>query len=200
MKRKLALITLISSVCLFIFTTQVAFAQGGFLKVQGKDIVKPDGTKFFIKGTNLGNWLNPEGYMFGFTKTNSASMIDRMFKELVGEEYTASFWKKFKDNYITREDIRFIKSTGANTIRLPLHYRLFTEEDYMGLTSEQDGFKRIDNVLGWCNEFGLYLILDMHCAPGGQGGGNVDDSFGYPWLFEDSECQDEWFFRNLVEA
>ena len=63
MKRKLALITLISSVCLFIFTTQVAFAQGGFLKVQGKDIVKPDGTKFFIKGTNLGNWLNPEGYM-----------------------------------------------------------------------------------------------------------------------------------------
>ena len=191
MKRKLALITLISSVCLFLFTTQAAFAQGGFLKVQGKDIVKPDGTKFFIKGTNLGNWLNPEGYMFGFTKTNSASMIDRMFKELVGEEYTASFWKKFKDNYITREDIRFIKSTGANTIRLPLHYRLFTEEDYMGLTSEQDGFKRIDDVLGWCNEFGLYLILDMHCAPGGQGGGNVDDSFGYPWLFEDSECQDE---------
>lgn len=191
MKRKLALITLISSVCLFIFTTQAAFAQGGFLKVQGKDIVKPDGTKFFIKGTNLGNWLNPEGYMFGFTKTNSASMIDRMFKELVGEEYTASFWKKFKDNYITRKDIRFIKSTGANTIRLPLHYRLFTEEDYMGLTSEQDGFKRIDDVLGWCNEFGLYLILDMHCAPGGQGGGNVDDSFGYPWLFEDSECQDE---------
>ena len=51
MKRKLAIITLISSVCLFIFYTQAAFAQGGFLKVQGKDIVKPDGTKFFIKGT-----------------------------------------------------------------------------------------------------------------------------------------------------
>ena len=172
-------------------SSNTAYAQNGFLKVKGKDIVKPDGSKFFIKGTNLGNWLNPEGYMFGFTKTNSASMIDRMFKELVGEEYTASFWKKYKDNYITREDIRFIKSTGANTIRLPLHYRLFTDEDYMGLTSEQDGFKRIDDVLGWCNEFGLYLILDMHCAPGGQGGGNVDDSFGYPWLFEDPECQDE---------
>lgn len=191
MKRRLIFTAIFSFLCISCIFGQVSYAGDGFLRVKWTDIVKPDGTKFFIKGTNLGNWLNPEGYMFGFTNTNSASMIDRMFKELVGEEYTASFWKKFKDNYITREDIRFIKSTGANTIRLPLHYRLFTDEDYMGLTSEQDGFKRIDDVLGWCNEFGLYLIIDMHCAPGGQGGGNVDDSFGWPWLFEDAECQDE---------
>ena len=29
----------------------------------------------------------------------------------------------------------------------------------------------------------------MHCAPGGQTGDNIDDSFGYPWLFEDEENQ-----------
>ena len=160
-----------------------------FVRVDGEYLIEPDGDTLFIKGTNLGNWLNPEGYMFGFSKTNSAAMIDRMFCELVGPDFTAEFWKMFKDNYVTREDIRFIASTGANTIRVPFHYKLFTDEDYMGLKSDQDGFKRLDDVIGWCREFGLYVILDMHDAPGGQTGDNIDDSYGYPWLFESEESQ-----------
>lgn len=34
------------------------------------------------------------------------------------------------------------------------------------------------------------MILDMHAAPGGQTGDNIDDSFGYPFLFESSESQE----------
>lgn len=155
-----------------------------FVTISGQDLIQPDGQKLFIMGTNLGNWLNPEGYMFRFNKTNSGRFINEMFCQMVGPDFTAEFWKAFKDNYITREDIRFIKETGANTIRLPFHYKLFTDEDYMGLTVNQDGFKRVDDVVKWCREFGLYLILDMHDAPGGQTGDNIDDSYGYPWLFE----------------
>lgn len=160
-----------------------------FIRIDGTDLVAPDGSRFFIKGTNLGNWLNPEGYMFGFRKTNSAGMIDQMFRELVGPDFTDEFWKLFKDNYITREDIGFIASTGSNTIRVPFHYKLFTDEDYMGLKSQQDGFKRLDDVISWCREFGLYVILDMHDAPGGQTGDNIDDSYGYPWLLESEASQ-----------
>ena len=43
-----------------------AFPPGAFVRVSGTDLVAPDGSKLFIRGTNLGNWLNPEGYMFGF--------------------------------------------------------------------------------------------------------------------------------------
>ncbi|MBD9177854.1 MAG: glycoside hydrolase family 5 protein, partial [Odoribacter splanchnicus] len=155
-----------------------------FVTIQGQNLIKPDGSELFIMGTNLGNWLNPEGYMFKFNKTNSPRFINEMFCQLVGPDFTAEFWKAFKDNYITGEDIRFIKSTGANTVRLPFHYKLFTDEDFMGLTANQDGFTRIDSVVKWCRESGLYLILDMHDAPGGQTGDNIDDSYGYPWLFE----------------
>ena len=165
-------------------------APQGFVRVQGTDLVRPDGSKLFIKGTNLGNWLNPEGYMFGFERTNSAGFIDLCFREMVGPDAAADFWKAFKDNYITRDDIRFIAECGANTIRLPFNYRLFTDEDYMGLSSGQDGFKRVDDVVGWCREFGLYLILDMHDAPGGQTGDNIDDGYGYPWLFESERSQE----------
>jgi hypothetical protein len=157
--------------------------------IDGHDLRTPAGEKLFIKGTNLGNWLNPEGYMFGFGKTNSAHFINEMLCQLVGPHFTAEFWRQFKDSYITRDDIRFIASTGSNTIRLPFHYKLFTDEDYMGLTVAQDGFARIDSAVAWCREEGLYLILDMHDAPGGQTGDNIDDSYGYPWLFESAENQ-----------
>lgn len=160
-----------------------------FVRIAGPDLIKPDGSKLFIKGTNLGNWLNPEGYMFGFNKTNSGRFIDEMFCQMVGPDFTAQFWKEFKDNYITSKDVEFIASTGANTIRLPFHYKLFTDEDYMGLTVAQDGFARVDSVVDWCRRNNLYLILDMHDAPGGQTGDNIDDSYGYPWLLESEASQ-----------
>lgn len=163
--------------------------SASFVRVSGTNLLKPDGTKLYIQGTNLGNWLNPEGYMFGFAKTNSPWMIDLMLKQLVGPDATAEFWHKFKDNYITRADIEFISQQGANTIRLPFNYKLFTDEDYMGLHSNQDGFRRIDQVVKWCKEFGLYLILDMHDCPGSQTGDNIDDGYGYPWLFESKASQ-----------
>lgn len=160
-----------------------------FVTVSGTDLIKPDGEKLFIRGTNLSNWLNPEGYMFGFRKANSARMINEVICEMVGPAETANFWKEFKENYITRADIKYIASTGANTVRMPFHYKLFTDEDYMGLTTAQDGFARVDSVVAWCRDNDLYVILDMHDAPGGQTGDNIDDSYGYPWIFESEPDQ-----------
>ena len=192
MKKQLFLFSLLFVFCLAgcqVEEKKETVSSDQFMRIQGPDLITPDGGKFFIKGTNLGNWINPEGYMFGFRKTNSARFIDEMFCQLVGPDFTAEFWKAFKDNYITYKDVRFIKSTGSNTIRLPFHYKLFTDEDYMGLTVAQDGFARIDSVVNWCRQEGLYLILDMHDAPGGQTGDNIDDSYGYPWLFESEVSQ-----------
>ena len=87
---------------------EAAASSESFVTIDGPNLVRPDGTKLFIVGTNLGNWLNPEGYMFNFNKTNSAHFIDEMFCQLVGPAFAADFWKQFKDNYVTREDIRFI--------------------------------------------------------------------------------------------
>ena len=163
-----------------------------FIKVDGPNLVTPDGQKFFIRGTNLGNWLNPEGYMFGFKRTSSARLIDNAFREMVGPDFTDQFWKQFKDNYVTREDIRYIQKIGMNTIRIPFHYKLFTSEDYLGLTENQDGFQRLDSLVAWCRESSIYLILDMHDAPGGQTGDNIDDSYGYPWLMTSEPSQQKF--------
>lgn len=161
-----------------------------FIRIEGQNLITPNGEKFFIRGTNLGNWLNPEGYMFYFKKANSYRFIDEAFKEMVGPDFTNRFWKMFKDNYITLEDIQYIKSTGMNTIRIPFHYKLFTDEDFMDLKVNQDGFQRLDSLVSWCRESEIYLILDMHDAPGGQTGDNIDDSYGYPWLVVEEDSQE----------
>ncbi len=72
-----------------------------FVKVEGQNLVKPDGSKLYIVGTNLGNWLNPEGYMFGFQRMNAPRQINELFSELVGPDKTAEFWASVKDHYIT---------------------------------------------------------------------------------------------------
>lgn len=74
---------------------------GDVVQVKGHDLIKPDGEKLFIVGTNLGNWLNPEGYMFGFQRMNAPRQINDLFSHLVGPDAAAEFWQQFKDNYIT---------------------------------------------------------------------------------------------------
>lgn len=175
--------------CLWCATGQIMAQQSKFMKVKGRDIIGTDGKPFLIKGTNLGNWLVPEGYMFKFQNTNSPKMIHETFAQLIGPSAAKLFWNKFLDNYITYADIKYLKSIGVNSVRVPFNYRLFTNEDYLGQNDASRGFELLDKVINWCKKEDLYVILDMHCAPAGQTGDNIDDSYGYPFLFESEDAR-----------
>lgn len=159
-----------------------------FVLTRGAEFVAPDGKPLALKGINLGNWLLPEGYMFEFKKTNSAQAIQTTINQLIGESEARKFWKQFRDNYITRDDIKFIKKAGFNSVRVPFSYRLFVSGGELQ-KFEGVGYELLDRVVGWCRDEGLYVVLDMHAAPGGQTGDNIDDGVGYPFLFESSEDQ-----------
>lgn len=163
--------------------------QSRFVTTRGKDLVSADGKPLRLKGINLGNWLLPEGYMFKFKTANSPRLIHTVINQLVGEDEGRRFWKAYHDNYITREDIKFIKQSGFNSVRVPFSYRLFVT-DAGPAKLEGEGYRLLDDVVDWCKKEGLYVILDMHGAPGGQTGDNIDDSWGYPFLFESAESQD----------
>jgi aryl-phospho-beta-D-glucosidase BglC (GH1 family) len=143
-----------------------------------------------MRGTNLGNWLVPEGCMFKFKDASSARMIDEVISQLIGPAGAKQFWKAHLANYITNADIKYLRSTGMNSIRIPFHYKLFTDEDYLGGKGEARGFAIMDSLIKWCAAENLYVILDMHAAPGGQTGDNIDDSYGYPFLFTSQDDQD----------
>jgi endoglucanase len=171
----------------------MAAAGNRFVHTEGKHVVAPDGRKLLLRGINLGNWLVPEGYMFHFDKgPASYREITALFNDLIGPDETARFWKQYRDTYIGETDIRFIREAGFNCVRIPFHARLI---------DDGTAFPLLERVIAWCRERHLWVILDMHCAPGGQTGTNIDDSWGYPWLFESEEEQQLaiGFWRSIAQ-
>jgi endoglucanase len=160
-------------------------APADFIHTEGTRLVDGSGNNFAVKGINLGNWLLPEGYMFKFKRALSPAEIGGLFNELIGPEAASNFWTKFRDVYITRDDIDFIKAAGFNTIRVPLNWRLFIEpgEDGADDRFEGPGWALLDRLVQWCHEAGLHVIIDLHAAPGGQTGVNHDDGPGFPLIF-----------------
>lgn len=190
-KFALALAIVLACVCL----TGVSSAQtrakprGGFVSVRGKELVGRDGRPLRLKGIGIGNWLLPEGYMLKLKATNSPRLIETALNQLVGEAESRRFWWEFRERYVTARDIALIKRSGFNSVRVAFSYRLFvSESDPPRL--EGPGYELLDRVVDWCRREGLYVVLDLHAAPGGQTGDNIDDSFGYPFLFESEESQE----------
>ncbi|MHB8888909.1 MAG: glycoside hydrolase family 5 protein [Acidobacteriaceae bacterium] len=160
-------------------------AETGFVHTNGQQLVTPDGKTLMLRGTNLGNWLEPEGYMFHFAGgPQSPREIEQLFNELIGPAAAEAFWRQYRKNYITEQDIAFLHRTGFNVVRVPMHYKFFESDP-------SEGFALIDQLVKWCRQNHIYIILDMHCAPGGQTGANIDDSWNYPWLYESPESQQQ---------
>ncbi|MBR5365670.1 MAG: cellulase family glycosylhydrolase [Clostridia bacterium] len=160
----------------------------GFLKNEGGRIVNGRGEEILLCGMGVGNWLLPEGYMWklGGRYTRPAS-IEALVRHLCGSEYAARFWKTFRENYITEADIRAMAEAGFNSVRLPVNWRIVMEDE-PGIRWKEDGFALIDRFLAWCEKWKLYVCLDLHGAPGGQTGHNIDDSWDdIPRLFTDTE-------------
>jgi len=158
-----------------------SFGQG-FLHRDGQNIVNGNGQNVILRGLGLGGWMVQEGYML---QTDAFAGPQHKIKEkitqLIGESNTAEFYQAYRNNGITKRDIDSLAAWGFNSVRLPMHYNLYTlpieQEPVAGQNTWLDeGFEMTDNLLAWCAENNLYLILDLHAAPGGQGkDANISD-------------------------
>src|SRR5665213_4601385 len=96
-----------------------ALAQTKFLHASGKEIVDGAGKPLHLRGTNLGNWMVPEGYMWRFEGgPQSPTEIEKFIVELIGPTRATEFWRQYRDNYIAQDDIRAIRAQGFNVIRV----------------------------------------------------------------------------------
>jgi endoglucanase len=183
------------------------FAQG-FLKADGKLIVNGKGEKIILRGMGLGGWMLQEGYMFRVSNLGQQHHIKEKINELVGEEKTNQFYDQWLLNHTTKKDIDAMGSWGFNSIRLPMHYHIFTlsvdEEPVKGEnTWLEKGFQVTDSLLKWCSQNKMYLILDLHAAPGGQGNdlpiSDRDPSKPSLWQSEANKQKTIALWRKLAE-
>ncbi|MEO6316112.1 MAG: cellulase family glycosylhydrolase [Chitinophagaceae bacterium] len=147
----------------------------GFLKASGKQIVNGNGENVLLRGIGLGGWMLQEGYMLGLTnKWQQQHEIRKHIEALIGKEGAQEFYDVWLANHTRRVDIDSLKAWGFNSVRLPMHYNLYTlpieKEPIAGQqTWLEKGFAMTDSLLVWCKANKMYLILDLHAAPGGQG-------------------------------
>jgi aryl-phospho-beta-D-glucosidase BglC (GH1 family) len=175
----------ICSSLLLLMLSLPAMAMTGFVHTQGTQLVDGQGEPLHLRGINLGNWFEPEGYMFHFDGGPQAPReIYDLTKSLLGPDQAKVFWQKYREAYITQKDIAFLKRAGFNSVRVPIDYEFFT-------TSNSAGFQLLDQLVEWCQQEGIYVIIDMHDAPGGQTGANIDNGWNYPWLYSSAEEQNE---------
>ena len=156
----------------------------GFVHAGGSRLVDGTGAELLLRGVGIGNWLLPEGYMWKFGPgAESPREIERLIIDLVGAHAAKQFWRDFREAFFNEADVAAIAEHGFDHIRLPINSRVVM--DGAGQLIEE-GFLLIDQVIDWCREHRLWVLLDLHGAPGGQTGTNIDDSpNNRPELFMD---------------
>ena len=172
MKRFLTLL-IISCLCVTNSHLQAQDSNDDFLHAVGTKIVDGNGNEVLLRGIGLGNYMLIEPYMWGINnaknqKSDTQQAILSSLAQLTGWENVNAFMDEYRKNYMTEEDIKMLKEAGFNSIRLPMHYNLFIEENANDNAFIEKGFTMIDELLEWCEKHEIYLILDMHAVPGGQ--------------------------------
>ena len=151
----------------------------GFLKAQGMEIRNERNEPVQLLGWGLGNWLLCEGYMWqlgDFPAFDRPRRIEESIRQLTGEKYAERFWRQFRESYIAEKDLEMMARMGYNSLRVPINSRLFLEEEGEGIQFREEGFQYLDWLMDACEKHKLYVWIDLHGAPGGQTGANIDDS------------------------
>ncbi|MDR0547359.1 MAG: cellulase family glycosylhydrolase [Dysgonamonadaceae bacterium] len=139
----------------------------GFVHADGILIHDGEGKNLILKGVGIGGWMLQEGYMLG--TSGSQHEIRSYLESLAGKEAADKFYDDWLTYFIAEKDIAQIAAWGYNSIRLPMHYNLFFDENNQWIENQSKGIDLTDKLLQWCEKNGLYLILDLHAAPGSQG-------------------------------
>ena len=139
------------------------------LHAQGKNIVDSSGHIVTLRGINLGGWLVEEMWMEPFVTTPPPGSSFAPIKDHVslwstiekrfGVSGKQRIQTAFRDAWINESDFRRIHAAGFNCARLPF---------LASIVDEPGGLRRLDQAVAWASAHQIYVILDMHGAPGGQ--------------------------------
>ena len=165
----------------------------GLVQAYGKSLYDADGNPLRLIGVNAGQLLLQEGWMSPFAleplKNADGSYVKDGDGNIQYPEFTEEEFRKglsenpnlsgydpeelmqyYRDCFFSEEDFRIIKEDlGLNTIRLPFYYLNILNED-LTLKDEDEAFGYLDWFLSMAAQYELYIVLDLHGAPGSQNG------------------------------
>ena len=149
-------------------------AHANFVSTQGNKIVDEQGNELFLSGINLGNWLVWEGYLMmgDFNYRTHTQFFNELAGALGSSDKAAEFEYQWRLNYVDEQAIADLKGLGFNSVRVPFNYNLFWWNNQL----RDNGFEYFDRLIEWCRKYDMYVLLDMHGAPGYQNPGDHADN------------------------
>jgi endoglucanase len=164
------------------------------LHVMGTDIVDASGQPIILRGLGPGEWFNMESYFLDVDTPDIGGMGQTKFRNLLvaamGQADADKFFATWEANVITAEDVAKWASWGVNSIRLPINYHSVSSANG---TYIEEGFKKIDAFVALCKPAHIYVILDLHAAPGAQNNEQMSDSMdGKAHLWTEASNYQPW--------
>ena len=165
----------------------------GLIQAHNRSLYDANGNKIQLTGVNAGNILLQEGWMSPFAleplKNEDGSYVkdkdgNIQYPEFSEEEFRKGLknnpnlagydldelMKIYWDCYFQESDFKIIKEElKFNAIRLPFYYLNILNED-LTLKEESVAFAYLDWFIEQAGNNELYIILDLHGAPGSQNG------------------------------
>lgn len=149
--------------------------QAQYVRTQGTKIIDPTGAEIKLRGINLGNWLLWEGYLMmgDYNYRTHTQFLNSLGGAFGGDMNRArEFEHQWRLNYVNERTISDLQSLGFNSVRVPFHYNMFWQNNQVS----NHGFQYIDRLIQFCKPRGIYILLDMHAAPGYQNPGDHSDN------------------------
>lgn len=135
-----------------------------FLTCEGNKLITSGGVETVLRGMNL----NDELFGCNNSGVDLSAYNGEMFRlasERFGDYGARQIFKKLYESLVTPEDIKYLKKLGVNCVRIPLRYNTLLKN---GDVSEKIDFSGLDTIIKKCKKAGIYVILDLHSAPGYQ--------------------------------
>lgn len=171
------------------------------LKTDGTKWVKASGTPILLKGTNLGNWLVQEFWMMGQggNGVHDQCTLEAKLTERFGYDEKERLIKLFRDNWIKERDWDQLKAFGFNVVRLPILWNVI-EDEKNPRTLRADAWHYLDWSIAEAKKRGIYVILDLHGALGGQTPNDHTGCSGQNKYWTDAEYQDrtKWLWEQIA--
>lgn len=149
-------------------------AHSQFIHTQGTRIVDGNGDEIYFTGMNLGNWLLWEGYLMmgDFEYRTHTQFLNSLANAVGGMNNAKEFEHQWRLHYVDERAIADLAALGFNSVRVPFHYNMFWQNGQLS----DHGFQYIDRLIDYCRSHGIYILLDMHAAPGYQNPGDHSDN------------------------
>jgi endoglucanase len=172
------------------------------LKLAGRHFVDSSGQRVVLRGCNLGNWLLLEPWMLDVDPAQFRDQFDivQTLEKRFGKDGAEALLDRYRANWITPREFEIVKSFGFNLVRVPFYHGLLANEDNP-YQLRPDAFEWLDRAVEWADQFGIYVILDMHGAPGGQSVDMPSGRVGENRLWTETECQKRmaWMWQRIAE-